>query len=113
MVKKELRRQKRKQKIRSRIIGTKERPRLVVHRSNIHIYAQLVDDNARKTLAVASDLKIKKGSKSEKAKQVGEEIAKIAKTKKITNVVFDRSGYRFHGRIKELAQGARDGGLIF
>lgn len=113
MINKEFRRQKRKLKIRARVTGTKDRPRLAVHRTNVHIYAQLVDDNDHKTLVSSSDVKIKKGTKSERAKQVGDELAKLAKTKKITNVVFDRSGYRFHGRIKELAQGARDGGLIF
>jgi len=113
MITKETRRQKRKLKIRAKISGTKDMPRLAVHRTNTHIYAQLIDDNTGKTIASASDMKIAKGTKSEKAKMVGEEIAKLAKSKKITKVVFDRSGYRFHGRIKDLAQGAREGGLTF
>lgn len=113
MITKETRRQKRKTKIRAQVSGTKDRPRLAVHRTNMHIYAQLIDDTIGKTIATASDQKIAKGTKSEKAKQVGAEIAKLATSKKITKVVFDRSGYRFHGRIKDLATGAREAGLIF
>jgi large subunit ribosomal protein L18 len=113
MFKKVLRRNKRIKKIRSRISGTADRPRFAVNRSNQHIFAQLIDDKSGKTILALSDLKIAKGTKSEKAKQVGEEIAKIAKTKKITEVVFDRRGFKFHGRIKELAEGARAGGLNF
>jgi len=113
MFKKVLRRNKRIKKIRSRISGTADRPRFAVHRSNQHIFAQLIDDKSGKTILALSDLKIAKGTKSEKAKQVGEEIAKIAKTKKITEAVFDRRGFKFHGRIKELAEGARAGGLNF
>jgi len=113
MINKNTRRQKRKTKIRSKIRGTEDRPRLVVYRSNVHIYAQLIDDSTGKTIASVTDQKITKGTKSERAKVVGGEIAKIATTKKIAKVVFDRSGYRFHGRIKDLAQGAREGGLIF
>ncbi len=113
MFKKVLRRNKRIKKIRSKISGTASRPRFAVHRSNQHIFAQLIDDNSGKTILALSDLKIAKGTKSEKAKQVGEEIAKIAKSKKITEAVFDRRGFKFHGRIKELAEGARAGGLNF
>lgn len=113
MITKETRRQKRKTKIRSQVSGTKDRPRLAVHRTNVHIYAQLIDDHSGVTVATASDKKSVKGTKSERAKQVGTEIAKLAKEKKITKVVFDRSGYQFHGRIKELADSAREAGLIF
>ncbi len=73
----------------------------------------MIDDNSGKTILALSDLKIAKGTKSEKAKRLGEEIAKIAKSKKITEAVFDRRGFKFHGRIKELAEGARAGGLNF
>jgi large subunit ribosomal protein L18 len=113
MITKTDRRNRRKLKIRSRIIGTNERPRLSVFRTNQHIYAQLVDDANSQTILASSDVKLEKGTKSEKAKLVGENLAKLAQTKKITKVVFDRNGFKFHGRIKELAQGAKDGGLIF
>jgi len=113
MINKLIRRNKRKTKIRSRISGTLKKPRLAVHRSNKHIFAQLIDDENRNTLLAVTDLKLKKGTKSEKAHNVGQELAKIAKEKKVTTVVFDRSGFKFHGRIKELAQGAREGGLNF
>lgn len=110
---KDARRQKRKAKIRAKIKGDSKRPRFTVHRTNLHVYAQLIDDINGKVLATASDIKIKKGTKSEKAKVVGEEIAKLAKTKKINTVVFDRSGFKFHGRIKILADTAREMGLNF
>lgn len=113
MINKQTRRIKRKTKIRSRINGTASRPRLVVYKSNQHISAQLVDDDKQVTLVSASDLKIEKGSKTDKAKSVGEDIAKKAKTKKITEVVFDRSGYKYHGRVKDLADAAREAGLKF
>ena len=98
------------------INGTKERPRLFVFRSNQHIYAQLIDDDKAKVLINASDkdLKAKKGEKkSEMAKEVGKLIAKKAMESKIEKVVFDRGGVLLHGRIKALADGAREGGLIF
>lgn len=113
MITKRDRRNRRKLKIRNRVIGTNERPRLSVYRTNQHIYAQLVDDSNSQTILATSDVKLEKGTKSEKAKLVGEKLAKLAQTKKITKVVFDRNGFKFHGRIKELAQGAKDGGLIF
>ena len=96
--------------------GTKERPRLFVFRSNQHIYAQLIDDDKAKVLLNASDkeIKPKKGEKkSDVAKQVGKAIAKKAIEIKIEKVIFDRGGIIFHGRIKALADGAREGGLIF
>lgn len=113
MITKTDRRNRRKLKIRNRVIGTMERPRLSVYRTNQHIYAQLIDDSNSQTIMATSDVKLEKGTKSEKAKLVGENLAKLAQSKKITKVVFDRNGFKFHGRIKELAQGAKDGGLIF
>lgn len=113
MITKTDRRNRRKLKIRGRVSGTTDRPRLSVFRTNQHIYAQLVDDLNSKTILATSDVKLEKGTKSDKAKLVGENLAKLAQSKKITKVVFDRNGFKFHGRIKELAQGAKDGGLIF
>lgn len=113
MITKTDRRNRRKLKIRNRVVGSMERPRLSVYRTNQHIYAQLVDDLNSQTILATSDVKLEKGTKSEKAKLVGEKLAKLAQTKKISKVVFDRNGFKFHGRIKELAQGAKEGGLIF
>jgi len=95
--------------------GTKDMPRLLVFRSNQHIYARLIDDDKAKIIMSASDkdLKSKKGKKSEIAKEVGKLIAKKALESKIEKVVFDRGGILFHGRIKALAEGAREGGLQF
>lgn len=107
-------RARRHNRIRAKISGTSECPRLVVFRSLNHHYAQLIDDAKGVTLASASDLKMKgKGKKSERAKKVGLELAGIAKEKKITACVFDRNGYKYHGRIKAIAEGAREGGLQF
>jgi len=103
----------RKRRIRAKISGSETRPRLVVFRSNNHITAQLIDDNNGLTLVSAHDLKEKKGSKIERAQKVGQEIAKGAKSKKIETCVFDRNGYRYHGRIKALAEAARETGLQF
>lgn len=111
---KETLRFKRKNRIRAKISGTATRPRLSVFRSLKNNYAQLIDDENGVVLASSSDLKSKdKGTKTEKAKKVGEEIAKKAAEKKITTIVFDRNGYKYHGRIKALADGAREGGLKF
>ena len=107
------RRFKRHLRVRTKVSGTPERPRLVVFRSLKHIYAQLVDDTANKTIATVSDLGIEQGKKSERATEVGKLIAERAKTAGITRVVFDRAGYRYHGRIKAVADGARKGGLEF
>ncbi len=107
---------RRHKKIRQTINGTAKRPRLCVFRSNAHIYAQLIDDDSAKVLAQVSDtdLKLKKGEKkSDAAKEVGKLIAKKAKESKVEEVVFDRGGIVFHGRIKALADGAREGGLKF
>ena len=103
-------------RVRRKISGTAERPRLCVYRSNTNIYAQVIDDVAGKTLVSASTLdkedKTKKANK-EAAKEVGSLIAKRAKAAKISNVVFDRGGYIYHGVVKELAEAAREGGLEF
>ena len=107
------RRFKRHLRVRNKVTGTAERPRLVVFRSLKHIYAQLVDDSANRTLATVSDLGIEQGKKGERAAEVGKLIAERAKTAGISRVVFDRAGYRYHGRIKAVADGARKGGLEF
>ena len=107
------RRLKIKTRIRGRISGTAQRPRMTVFRSNKQIYVQLIDDIAGKTLAAASSRAIEGGNKKEQAAQVGAEIAKKAQEAGITTVVFDRNGYLSHGRIKELADAARNGGLKF
>jgi large subunit ribosomal protein L18 len=108
---------KRKRKIRSILEGTTERPRLVVFRSNNHIYAQIVDDTKGHTLAAAStneeEFRDKLGSSISGAKTIGELVAKRAIAKNISRVVFDRSGYLYHGRVKAIADAAREGGLQF
>jgi len=114
MTTKVLRRLKIKKGIRGKISGTTERPRLTVFRSNKQIYAQVIDDTTGKTLAAASSLKMEeKAPKKEIATKVGELIAKNAQEAGIQTVVFDRNGYLYHGRIKELADAARKGGLNF
>ena len=108
------RRLKIKRSVRSKISGTTERPRLTVFRSNKQIYAQVIDDTTGRTLAAASSLKIEdKAPKKEIAAKVGEQIAKSAQEAGVQAVVFDRNGYLYHGRIKELADAARNGGLKF
>lgn len=108
------RRNKIKTRVRGKISGTTERPRLTVFRSNKQIYAQVIDDLSGKTLASASSLKMTdKAPKKEIAAKVGELIAKNAQDAGITAVVFDRNGFLYHGRIKELADAARKGGLKF
>lgn len=114
MLAKENRRLKIKNRIRKTVFGTTERPRLSVFRSNKQIYAQVIDDVNGKTLASASSLKIEeKLPKKEMAAKVGELIAQHAKEAGIESVVFDRNGYLYHGRVKELADAARKGGLKF
>lgn len=112
---KETSRQRRHHRIRAKIQGNGERPRLVVFRSNTHTYAQMIDDDSKKVLFASSDMKTKKktGTKTDSAKTVGTEIAKLAKEKGITTCVFDRNGYMYHGRVKAVAEGAREGGLKF
>ena len=108
------RRLKIKRSVRSKISGTAERPRLTVFRSNKQIYAQVIDDTTGRTLAAASSLKIEdKAPKKEIAAKVGEQSAKSAQEAGVQAVVFDRNGYLYHGRIKELADAARNGGLKF
>lgn len=108
------RRNKIKLGVRSKIQGTTERPRLTVFRSNKQIYAQVIDDLTGKTLASASSLKIgDKAPKKEMAAKVGELVAKTAQEAGVTSVVFDRNGYLYHGRVKEMADAARKGGLKF
>ena len=99
-------------RVRKRVSGTAERPRLVVFRSLKHIYAQLVDDTTSRTLATVSDQKLT-GKKSEKSTEVWKLIAQKAKDAGVSSVVFDRAGYRYHGRVKAVADGAREGGLEF
>jgi large subunit ribosomal protein L18 len=109
-------RERRHLRVRGKLFGTAERPRLVVFRSNRGIEAQLVDDLEGKTLAAASWLQLKKGfkgSKTEQAAEVGKLLAQNAKQANVETVVFDRGGYLFHGRVKALADAAREGGLKF
>ncbi len=113
MISKIERRNKIKARIRGRISGTPQRPRLCVFRSNKQIYAQVIDDLAGNTLVSASSKGIEEGTKCEIAAKVGELIAKKAIDAGISTVVFDRNGFLFHGRIKSLADGARKGGLKF
>ena len=115
--KKSYRRQRIKMRIRKVISGTPEKPRLTVFRSNKEIYVQLIDDLEGRTLVAASSrekgIGDKKATKTDKAKQVGQLIAERAKESGIEQVVFDRNGYLYHGRVKALAEAAREGGLKF
>lgn len=112
-------RKRRKQRIRKSVTGTTERPRLTVFRSAKHIYAQVVDDSTSKSLVAVSTLtktladELKDKTKSDRAKAVGAALAKACADKGITQVVFDRNGYIYHGRVSALASGAREGGLQF
>lgn len=100
-------------KIRSRIEGTAERPRLAVFRSNAYIYAQLINDDTAMTIAAATDLKLGKMPKMDRAKNVGETLAKAAQKIGVTKVVFDRGGFAYKGRVAALADAARAAGLVF
>jgi large subunit ribosomal protein L18 len=111
---------RRKRRVRKKLSGTAECPRLSVFRGHRHIFAQLVDDDTGTTLAAASSIKLKapkpekgEGSKCATARSVGVELAKKASDKGVTSVVFDRGGFKFHGRVAALARGAREGGLKF
>ncbi|HKK73338.1 MAG TPA: 50S ribosomal protein L18 [Candidatus Krumholzibacteria bacterium] len=110
---------RRSQRVRRRVSGSAEKPRLSVHRSNKHIFAQLIDDESGITLASAHDLRMDPpeiegaDGKVARARAVGQAVAEKAKGKGIETIVFDRSGYRYHGRIAALAEGAREGGLKF
>lgn len=119
IVSKEEARQRRKVRIRKKFSGTADRPRLVVYRSNLHIYAQIVDDAKGATLVATSTLALKKGGEAGAhctktgGELVGKEIARLAKERDISSVVFDRNGYLYHGRVRAVAEGAREGGLKF
>ncbi|HEX9435547.1 MAG TPA: 50S ribosomal protein L18 [Candidatus Limnocylindria bacterium] len=112
-------RTRRHARVRKGVSGSGQRPRLAVFRSLTHIYAQVIDDSSGRTLAAASDLDIKEGApaahqkKAERAKQVGKLVAERAKAAGIGDVVFDRGGYRYHGRVKALGDAARESGLKF
>jgi large subunit ribosomal protein L18 len=109
-------RERRHRRVRGKVRGTAERPRLAVFRSNRGIFAQLVDDDAGETIAASSWIglpKSFKGGKTEKAAEVGKRLADAAKRAGVEQVVFDRGGYLYHGRVKALADGAREGGLSF
>ena len=105
---------RRHRRVRGKIRGTSERPRLAVYRSNRGIFAQLIDDDAGKTIVSAGWTGISyKGDKTGQAHEVGKTLAAAAKNAGIETVVFDRAGYLYHGRVKALAEGAREGGLVF
>ena len=110
--KKRLHREKRRKRLRRKVIGTAERPRLSVFRSNVHIYAQLVDDYAGHTLAAADSREVGEAeNRTEAARKVGELMARRASEAGVEEVVFDRGGNKYHGRVAALAEGARSGGL--
>ena len=117
MVTKAIRRQKIKFRVRKKISGTTAKPRLAIFRSNSSIYVQLIDDDKAQTLAAASsrdkDIAAQKGTKVEQGKLVGAAIARKAAELGLKDVVFDRGGYLYHGRVKAVADGAREGGLVF
>ncbi|MCC7053961.1 MAG: 50S ribosomal protein L18 [Gemmatimonadaceae bacterium] len=100
-------------RVRKNVAGTPERPRLVVYRSLKHITAQIVDDTTGRTLMTVTSNALTEGKKSEKSVQVGKMIAEKAKAAGVSKVVFDRAGYKYHGRVKAVADGAREGGLEF
>jgi large subunit ribosomal protein L18 len=107
---------RRHRRVRGKVRGSADRPRLLVFRSNRGVFAQLIDDDAGRTLAAASWLELPKafkGDKTEQAAEVGKRLAQAAKKAGVESVVFDRGGYLYHGRVKALAEGAREGGLSF
>jgi len=109
----EQQRYRRHLRVRKKVAGTGERPRLVIFRSLKHITAQIVDDTSGRTLMTVSSTDLTSGKKTEKSAEVGKRIAARAKDAGITKVVFDRAGYKYHGRVKAVADGAREGGLEF
>ena len=114
MLKKDISRKKRIKRTRAKISGTADRPRLSVFRSLRYIYAEIIDDEKGKILTSIDSRKLKKAKNNiETAGKIGEEIAKLAIAKKISEVVFDKRGYKYHGKVKALAEGARKGGLKF
>lgn len=110
---KQILKERRHKRIRTKVSGTSDSPRLSVFRSLNHISAQIIDDVAGKTLVSAKDAEIKSGTKTEKAAEVGKLIAQKATEKGVKKVVFDKGSYKYHGRVKALADGAREGGLEF
>lgn len=105
-------RQQRHRRVRKKVVGTAERPRLAVYRSNRYIYAQVIDDYAGRTLlSVSSRQETREGDRMSQAKAVGEAVAARAKEAGITSVTFDRGGFQYHGRVRAVAEGAREGGL--
>jgi large subunit ribosomal protein L18 len=106
-------RTRRQARIRAKVFGTAEKPRLAVHKSNTSIFAQLIDDEKGVTIAAINSRKVKGKSPADRAHATGMEIAKLAETKKIKKVVFDRGGFMYAGKIKAVAEGAREGGLQF
>ena len=111
-MKRQLRESKHK-RVRKNIFGTAEKPRVAVFKSGQHIYAQIIDDNKSITIVAESDLKIKGGTKTERATKVGETLAQKAVKAKITKIIFDRGGFSYHGRVAAVAEGLRKGGLQF
>ena len=109
----EQQRYRRHLRVRKKVAGTSDRPRLVIFRSLKHITAQIVDDTSGRTLMTVSSTDLTSGKKTEKSAEVGKRIAARAKDAGITRVVFDRAGYKYHGRVKAVADGAREGGLEF
>ncbi len=109
------RRLRRRRRVRARVTGTAERPRLSVYRSNRGVFAQLIDDGKGHTVAAVNwiEPELRKLSAGEQAKRAGELLAERAKTAGVESCVFDRGGYQYHGRVKALAEGAREGGLVF
>ena len=110
-----IRKERRTKRVRGKILAKRRRPRLTVFRSNKYIYAQIIDDKSGKTIVSVSEKEIEdKGiKKTEKAKALGQTLAQKAKKKKVDKVIFDKGNYKYHGRVKALAEGAREGGLIF
>jgi large subunit ribosomal protein L18 len=104
---------RRSARVREKLVSTTSRPRMAVYRSNKYIYVQIIDDTKGHTLAAASDLKLTEGTKTARAAKVGEMIAEAAKKAGIEEVAFDRNGYKYTGRVKALAEAARNGGLKF
>jgi len=114
MIEKKLKRLIRHKRVRAKVAGETSKPRLCVFRSNQYIYAQLVDDATGKTILAVNDSDLKgKDKKADSSKKLGKALAEKALEKKISEVVFDRGGYKYHGRVKALAEGAREGGLKF
>lgn len=113
MISREQKRKRRHNRVRAKVAGTADRPRLSVFKSNKDVYVQLIDDTKGITLIASNSLKIKDKTMLEKAKVIGLDIAKLAQTKSVSKVVFDRAGYLYTGVIKTLADSAREGGLEF